>query len=333
MTLRQSSPEEPGWTRRRSGRGFSWRDADGQLLGPPERERCIALVIPPAWEEVWVCPDPDGHLQAVGTDAAGRRQYLYHPEWRALRDAEKFERSLAFGKALGRTRSLVKKHLADPEVTHRRACAVAFRLLDRGSFRIGSDVYADENGSFGLTTLRPEHVRLTSGVLSFDFVGKSGVVHHIDVDDPDVIDGICTMRRRRSAKGTLLAYREAGTWRQLAPEDVNDYIRRVTRLEVSAKDFRTWHGGLVAAGTLAILGCESTEKKQDAAIRTAVQACADMLGNTPALARSAYIDPRILERYREGRTVPARVARRALEDVSRLRPLELALVRLIGDGA
>lgn len=331
MGLRLSSPEEPGWTRRRAGRGFSWRDVDGHRLGPADRDRAVSLVIPPAWEDVWVCADPDGHLQAVGTDAAGRRQYIYHPEWRAQRDAEKYDRSLAFGEALGRTRGVVNKHLADAEVTARRACAVAFRLLDRGSFRIGSDVYADENGSFGLTTLRPEHVRLSKGVLTFDFVGKSEVVHHIEVDDPDVIDAICTMRRRRSAKGTLLAFRELSGWRQLAPEAVNDYIREVTRLDVTAKDFRTWHGGIIAAATLSAIGCSDTEKEQDAAIRTAVQAAADLLGNTPALARSAYVDPRILERYREGRTVPRAVARRALEDVSRLRPLELALIRLIRD--
>lgn len=332
MALRESSPAEPGWTRRRSGKGFSWRDADGHLLGPAERDRAQSLVIPPAWEDVWVCADPDGHLQAVGTDAAGRRQYLYHPEWRAQRDAEKFDRSLAFGQALGRARGLVNKHLADEEVTARRACAVAFRLLDRGSFRIGSDVYADENGSFGLTTLRPDHVRLSKGVLTFDFVGKSEVEHHVEVDDPDVIDAICTMRRRRSAKGTLLAFRDGRTWRQLAAEAVNDYIRQVTRLDVTAKDFRTWHGTLVAAATLGLAGPRRSEKEQEAEIRAAVQAAADLLGNTPALARSAYVDPRVLDAYREGRVVPASCAARALDDVARLRPLELALLKLVRAG-
>lgn len=224
------------------------------------------------------------------------------------------------------------KHLGDPEITARRACAVAFRLLDRGSFRIGSDVYADENGSFGLTTLRPDHVRLSRGVLTFDFVGKSEVSHHVEVDDPDVIDAICTMRRRRSAKGTLLAHREGTTWRQLAPEAVNDYIRQVTRLDVTAKDFRTWHGTLVAAATLGMSGLRDTEKEQDEMIRGAIQTAADLLGNTPALARSAYVDPRVLDAYRDGRTVRATLARRALDDVTRLRPLELDLLKVIRSG-
>lgn len=166
-------------------------------------------------------------------------------------------------------------------------------------------------------------------MLSFDFVGKSEVVHHVEVDDADVIEAICTMRRRRSATGTLLAHREGGEWCPLAPETVNDYIRQVTRLDVTAKDFRTWHGTLVAAATLATAGEALTERDQDDAVRNAIQAAADLLGNTPALARSAYVDPRVLDAYRAGRTVPVGPARRALTDPTRIRPVELALVELI----
>ena len=195
--LRRTSPDQPGWSRRRAGRGFVYLDGKGQKLPEEDAERVRDLVIPPAWQDVWITPYPNGHLQAVGTDDAGRRQYLYHPQWRERRDAEKFDRMLLFGKALAKARERVLLDLGLEGMPLERACAAAVRLLDLGYFRIGNDVYADENGSFGLTTLERRHVRKHQDALVFAFVGKSGVEHEITIDDAVVIEAIEIMRRRR----------------------------------------------------------------------------------------------------------------------------------------
>ena len=206
MTWRRSSPDEPGWTRRRAGRGSVYLDTHGQRLPESDVQRVRDLVIPPAWSHVWVSPHPDSHLQAVGTDSVGRRQYLYHPEWQSERDEQKFARAQRLGAALGRSRVVVSRHLALKTRSRQWACAKAFRLLDIGSFRIGTDVYADEYGSFGLTTLRREHVRRRDGVMLFEFPGKSGVDHHVEVTDPEVIVALERMRRRRGRDRCLLAF-------------------------------------------------------------------------------------------------------------------------------
>ncbi len=196
--LRRTSPDEPGWTRRRAGTGFVYLDENGDRLSQRNAQRCKDLVIPPAWEDVWITPYENGHLQAVGTDDAGRRQYLYHPDWRTRRDAEKFDRVLLFAKALKRAREQVLDDLGCEGMTESRACATAVRLLDLGYFRIGNDVYADEHGSFGLTTLERRHVRKQRDGLVFAFTGKSGVEHRVEIDDAGVIEAIEVMRRRRS---------------------------------------------------------------------------------------------------------------------------------------
>ncbi len=193
--LRRTSPDEPGWSRRRAGRGFVRVDEYGDPLPPVQAERVKALAIPPAWTEVWICPADNGHLQAVGTDAAGRRQYLYHPAWRARRDAEKFDRVLDLGRALGRSRGTLIADLDLPGMPLERACATAVRLLDLGYFRIGNDVYADAHGTFGLTTLERRHVRRREGRLVFAFTGKSGVEHRVEIDDPGVMAVVVDMRR------------------------------------------------------------------------------------------------------------------------------------------
>src|SRR5215218_4371538 len=185
--LRRSSPDDPGWTRRRAGKGFVYLDRSGSPLPREDVERVKGLVIPPAWRDVWICSHPNGHLQAVGTDDAGRRQYLYHPEWRTQRDGEKFQKMVAFGKALSKAREQVLVDLGAEGMTRDRACAVAVRLLDLGYFRIGNDVYAEVNNSFGLTTLERRHVRREGRTLVFDFVGKSGVEHVITIDDPGAV--------------------------------------------------------------------------------------------------------------------------------------------------
>ena len=328
--LRRTSPDQPGWTRRRVGKGFTYLDEHGQRLPVEDAQRVRDLVIPPAWRDVWVTPYPNGHLQAVGTDDAGRRQYLYHPEWRARRDAEKFERMLAFGQALAKARELVVSDLAREGMPLERACAAAVRLLDLGYFRIGNDVYADENGSFGLTTLERRHVRRRQDRLVFAFVGKSGVEHEIEIDDRVVIEAIEVMRRRRGGDLRLLSYKDGRSWRSVLPDLVNAYLRESTGLEATAKDFRTWHATVLAAAALAETsepgGTKASRKR---AVAGAMKEVSSFLGNTPTLARSAYVDPRVIEAYEEGRTIAGTTRRTFANPDERQAALERATLRLI----
>ncbi len=329
--LRRTSPDQPGWTRRRSGRGFVYLDQQGRRLPEEDVQRVRDLVIPPAWRDVWVTPYENGHLQAVGTDDAGRRQYLYHPAWRARRDTEKFERMTAFGEALADARTRVVADLGREGMPLERACAVAVRLLDLGYFRIGNDVYADTNGSFGLTTLERRHVRRRQDRLVFAFVGKSGVEHRIEIDDAVVVETVDIMRRRRSRDDPrLLAYKLGRSWRSILPDLVNEYVRASTGLEATAKDFRTWHATVLAAAALA----ETPEPGRSAASRKravsgAMKEVASFLGNTPTLARSAYVDPRVVEAYEEGRTIAEVTAREYDSPDERQAALERATLALV----
>ncbi len=309
MHLNHASPDEPGWSRRRVGRGFAYRDADGKPLSDEDRERARALVIPPAWTEVWICPDPLGHLQAVGTDEAGRRQYLYHPDWREHRDAEKFERVLGFAARLPEVRRRITRDLRRPDPDRERCCALALRLVDEGCFRIGNDHYTDEHGSFGLTTLERQHVRAVADGLRFRFVGKSGVEHDVLVTDAASVREIARLRRRRGGFDQLLAHKCGVRWQRLAPDAVNDYLRQAAGLEVTVKDFRTWHATVLAARSLAGAAEVRAEAERRRAVREAMEEVADFLGNTPAVARSSYVDPRVIERYEEGHTIPVGLAR------------------------
>ncbi len=249
--LRRVSPRSAGWTRRRVGRGFSYRDAGGEALPREEVERIRSLAIPPAWDEVWICPHPNGHIQAVGTDAAGRRQYLYHPAWRARRDELKFDRVKGAGTRLAKARERIIDDLAGEGMPLARAAATATRLLDLGYFRIGSDAYADANGSFGLTTLERRHVRRQGDDLVFGFVGKSGIEHSIVISDPHVIASLDFMRRRRGGSPRLLAYKAEARWADLQASAVNEYIATMVAEDLTAKDFRTWHATVLAAVALA----------------------------------------------------------------------------------
>ena len=328
--LRRTSPDQPGWTRRRSGRGFTYLDEDGARLGDEDAQRCKDLVIPPAWEDVWITPFANGHLQAVGTDDAGRRQYLYHPQWRTSRDAAKFERIIAFGGAISKAREKVLTDLGTDGMSHERACAVAVRLLDLGCFRIGNDVYTDAHGSFGLTTLLKEHVTRHGATLRFCFLGKSGIEHTIEIDDAVTIEALDVMRRRRGGGEELLAWKDGSRWRGLDASDVNDYIGDTTGVEATAKDFRTWHATVLAAASLA----ESDEPGETKASRkraevAAMKEVAEFLGNTPALARSAYVDPRVLAAYQEGRTIAAATRRRHKSPDERQAALERATLKLL----
>ncbi len=321
--LRRTSPDQPGWTRRRAGRGFVHLDESGQPLPPEDVARCKALVIPPAWKDVWISPYPHGHLQAVGTDDAGRRQYLYHPAWVEQRSAEKHERVVGLGRRLPRLREEVLADLATDDLATRATCALAVRLIDLGCFRIGNDVYAEEYGSFGLTTLERQHVRRTGDVLVFEFVGKSGVEHHVEIDDPQAVEALDRRRRRRRTDRRLL---------DINGTDVNEYLREASGLDVTAKDFRTWHGTVLAAAALAEApGPEASKTARKRAVAAAMREVSEFLGNTPALARSSYVDPRVVDAYEEGRTIRAAVRRAPDDDGEERRAvLERATLRLLG---
>ena len=329
--LRRSSPDGRGWTRRRAGKGFVYLDENGARLPAEDAQRARDLVIPPAWTDVWICPWPNGHLQAVGTDVAGRRQYLYHPDWRTQRDAAKHARVLGFGRVLSKAREQVLVDIGTEGMSQDRACAVAVRLLDLGYFRIGNDVYAEENGSFGLTTLQRQHVRRQGSSLVFCFIGKSGIEHCITIEDPPTVQALDAMRKRRGPPDEeLLAWKEGRTWRDLDSGHVNDYIRRTTGIEATAKDFRTWHATVIAAASLA----ESDEPGDTQASRkraevTAMKEVAEYLGNTPALARASYVDPRVVDAYQEGRTIKAATRRKAASPDERQTILERAVLRLL----
>lgn len=329
--LRRTSPDDPGWARRRAGKGFSYVDEDGARLGDEQVQRCKDLVIPPAWEDVWITPHENGHLQAVGTDDAGRRQYLYHPQWRSRRDSEKFDRMLLFGKTLSRARERVLTDLGSEGMTLPRACAVAVRLLDLGYFRVGNDVYADTNGSFGLTTLERRHVKVVKGKLEFCFEGKSGVEHCILIDDPGVLEALDGMRRRRGGDDRLLAYKDGRSWQPLDSSRVNDYIREATGLEATAKDFRTWHATVIAAASLAETdepgGSKASRKR---AVSGAMKEVAEFLGNTATLARSSYVDPRVIEAYEHGETISRATRKHYAQADQRQAALEEAVLRLLG---
>jgi DNA topoisomerase I len=300
--LRRSDCSLPGISRRRRGRGFSYVDSDGERVTDPDLlERIRGLGIPPAWRDVWICADPWGHLQATGIDAAGRKQYLYHEAWRARRDQQKFDGMVRFAHALPGLRERVAADLASgDEATRERVLACAVRLLDRGFFRIGSEEYTD---SHGLATLHKEHVTLgDDGEMVFDYPAKSGARRVQGVSDPEAATVIARLKRRRSGGDGLLAYRERREWRDLRSDDVNEYIKDAAGEDFSAKDFRTWNATVLAAVALAGEAAGSKTARRRAMTR-AVKYTAHHLGNTPAVCRASYIDPRVFDAFRSGHVI------------------------------
>jgi DNA topoisomerase IB len=302
--LRRSDCTAEGIVRVGAGRGFTYRDADGERIDDEETlARIRELAIPPAWKDVWICLDPLGHLQATGIDAAGRKQYLYHERWQKRQAERKFEVVREFAEALPRLRRAVTADLSHQGMPRARALACAVRLLDLGFFRVGGEVYAEENESYGLATVRREHVTLKDSEVIFDFPAKSGQRRIQSIRDPAARRAIEVMRRRRSGPEDLLAWRDGREWRDVRSDDVNAYIQEKVGERFSAKDFRTWHGTVLAAVELAGEPEPSSEARAKRSIRTAVDRVAEALGNTPAVCRRSYIDPRVLERFREGETI------------------------------
>src|SRR3954471_6215115 len=330
VRLRTVRPGSRGWTRRRVGRGFTYVDDAGVRISTQDVERIKSLAIPPAWEEVWICPIANGHIQAVGIDAAGRKQYLYHPDWRVKRDQMKFDRVRQVARRLPRTRTAVLQDIALDGMPFERAAATAVRLLDLGYFRIGSDAYADENGSFGLTTLERRHVTRHRGKLIFCFIGKSGVEHCIEIDDPLSVAAVETMRRRRGDDARLLAYKDAKRWAPLDASRVNDYLRTCTGADMTAKDFRTWHATVLAAASLAATDEPgNTKASRQRAIRNAMVEVSEYLGNTPAIAKSSYVDPRVVDHYEGGTTIGPAVRRKYRSPEERQAALERAVLKML----
>jgi DNA topoisomerase-1 len=299
--LRRVRQSSPGFSRRRHGRGFVYLDERGEPIRDERLERLRALTIPPAWTDVWICCHERGHLQATGTDDAGRRQYLYHPEWRRQRDREKFERIESFAEGLPSLRARIDADLRRRGYPRARVLACAVRLLDRGLFRVGGEDYAD-NGSYGLATLRREHVVVRRDRAEFDFVGKGGKRHVREIRDPDVLRVLRTLRRRHGAD-ELLAWKDGAGWHDVRASDINAYIKETAGGDFSAKDFRTWHATVLAATFLAERGLAASGRATKRTIREAAGAVSEHLGNTAAVARSSYIDPRVVDRYLDGEII------------------------------
>lgn len=301
--LRRSVPGAVGIRRRRCGRGFRYLDPGGAVTDERALARIRALVIPPAWQDVWICADPQGHIQAVGTDAAGRRQYLYHGLWREQRDRGKHDRIKELGAVLPHLRQVVGRHLDGRGLTRDRVLAAAVRLIDLGFFRPGGAEYAEENGTFGLATILKEHVTLAKGQLMFEYTAKGAKHREQAVAEEQVCAVVRSLKRRRAGGEKLLAYRSGRRWHDVTAADINDYIREVSAGDYTAKDFRTWHATVLAAVGLAVSERAGGEAARKRAVARVVREVAGYLGNTPAVARASYIDPRVITRYQEGRTV------------------------------
>lgn len=304
--LKRVDVSAPGITRRRRGRGWEYFDEDGRKVDDPEVvARIQALAIPPAWQDVWISAQAMGHIQATGTDAAGRKQYRYHDKWRERRDTEKFDSMVRFARELPALREEVARDLQEDGMGRERVLACAIRLLDRGFFRVGSEGYAEENETYGLATILKEHVTIRGDVMTFDYAAKGNQRRVQHVDDPDIAPLVTTLRRRRSGGDELLAYKRGRRWVDVKSADVNEYLQDAVGEDFSAKDFRTWNATVLAAVALApsAKAARATKTARRRAIKRAIDETARYLGNTPAVCRASYIDPRVFDRFSGGLTI------------------------------
>jgi DNA topoisomerase-1 len=330
--LRYLTDEMPGIGRRRSGAGFSYTWPDGRGVDEPEHlARIRALAVPPAWTDVWISPIGNGHLQATGRDARGRKQYRYHARWRKVRDETKYERTIAFAQALPRIRARVAEDLAKPGMGREKVLATVVRLLEATLIRVGNDGYAKENRSFGLTTLRDRHVAVDGSEIRFHFTGKGGREYDVDVRDRRLAR---IVQRCQDIPGQeLFQYvDEDGERCPVDSQEVNDYLREASGGDFTAKDFRTWAGTVSAALALAELRAVDSQAEARRNVVRAIERVAERLGNTPAVCRKCYVHPAVIETYLEGETIgalKARAARTMKDSVDQLSAQERAVLRLL----
>lgn len=311
MRLRRSDLSKPGIARKRRGKGFAYQDPEGNRLSDPDTvARIKELVIPPAWKKVWISPYPNGHIQAVGTDAAGRRQYLYHEAWQQERAEEKFDRVLELSEQLPLWRARVAKDLARRGLTRERVLAVALRLLDRGYFRAGGEQYAEEHESYGMATLQCSHVTVRRHAVEFDFPAKSGVQRTVEIEDAEIVRAVRALMRRPDRTERLLVCRTGSAWVDIRSDDLNARFKEMVGDEYTVKDLRTWHGTVLAAAAFADADPPVSQRVVKRVTSAVMKEVAEELGNTPAVARGSYVDPRVVTGYEQGLTIGA-AARRA----------------------
>jgi DNA topoisomerase-1 len=334
--LRYVSDEQPGFSRKRKGEEFEYFDTKGKPIRDEQRLlRIQRLTIPPAWTDVWICPSPNGHIQATGRDARMRKQYRYHERWREIRDENKFDRLINFGKALPKIRRRLKKDLALSGLPREKVLATIVQLLERSLIRVGNEEYARENKSFGLTTMQDRHVDVKGSKLRFRFRGKSGRQHEVDVTDRRIAR-IVSKLQDLPGQSLFQYVDDEGKVRDITSQDVNEYLREITGEDFTAKDFRTWAGTVLAAIALGAAGGFETKKRAKANIKKAIEAVAKILGNTPAICRQCYIYPAVLEAYLNGNSVnrfkpnaQERFARKGIDLVS----AQAAILKFLQDSS
>lgn len=329
--LRRSDLSGPGIRRIRRGRGFSYATPDGSPVTDPELlDRIKGLVIPPAWRNVWICPYPNGHVQAVGTDDAGRRQYLYHEQWRRDRDEEKHDRVLAMARRLPSWRASVEEDLTGSGLTRKRVLAAALRMLDRGIFRTGGEEYAEENGTHGVATLLRSHASVRGDECRFCYVAKGGIDREVAIRDAALASVVKSLLRSKSGSDRLLVYRAGRTWHEVHAADVNERFKELAGDDCTAKDLRTWNATVLAAAAFATAEAPASKAAAKRAESGVMKEVSKALGNTPAVCRSSYVDPRLVEAYRDERTISAALKRAArLEGDDARAVLEKACARLL----
>ncbi|PVZ61123.1 DNA topoisomerase IB [Arthrobacter sp. H-02-3] len=333
MRLRHSNASGRGYRRVPAGTGFSYKDLDGSTLpAGPVRDRLEHIGIPPAWTDVWIAPYDNGHIQATGLDAVGRRQYIYHPSWREKKDRLKFDRALQLAETLPTARRRVTMDLRSEGLTRERVLAAAFRMLDSGSLRVGSERYTNENGSHGLATLLCAHVRVHKDELRLSFPAKSGKTWESRIDDVDLA-AVVRQLKRRGGNARLLAYKVGSRWHPVSSPDINEYVKERTGEDFTAKDFRTLRGTVAAAVSLARSGPQAQASARKRAVSRAMVDASEVLGNTPSIARKSYVDPRLLDHFSSGETIDPRRLESAESELRALLYQEGDVVALSGRDA
>jgi DNA topoisomerase I len=333
--LRYVSDSQPGYTRKANGQGFEYFDTDKEPIRDEQRLlRISRLAIPPAWNDVWICPSPNGHIQATGRDARGRKQYGYHERWREVRNEDKYDRTISFGKALPKIRKRVKKDLALAGLQRNKVLGTIVLLLEQTLIRVGNEEYARENNSFGLTTMQDRHVDVAGSKLRFRFRGKSGREHEVDVTDHRIAR-IVSRLQDLPGQDLFQYVDDNGDVRDITSQDVNEYLREITGQDFTAKDFRTWSGTVLAAIALNVAGPFETQKQAKANVKNAIGAVAKILGNTPAVCRKCYIHPAVLETYVGGNLIEG-LQKRTGKDLEKkgvdLRFAEAAILKFLAIG-